>query len=406
MKKISKNLIVIGIFVALLLGPFLASAAESPGRYFIKSESSFWRNAFGVRHAFGDGFTSDLADWQVRFGKFFGLEVKPVVSLFILPQENSDTTPQKNTPPQKKQSKPPFRYLPSDQTPWGIEMVYRDNFIQKTSGGNDVNVAIIDTGILTTHPDLGGRIKECKDFTGRKNPIVDGKCDDKNGHGTHVAGIIAADGGADGLGVYGVAPETNLFAYRVCSSSGFCYADDIAMAIKEATDNGANIINISLGSDNYSPLIFEGIEYAVTRGLLVVAAAGNDGPYFDSLDYPAASKEVVGIGAFDVFINIAEWSSRGKNSATESYVKEDRDIEFAMPGVNIESTWRDGGYAILSGTSMASPFLTGLASKYWQFTSENPAESTRAFLRNSVDDIHLIGDDDASGWGFPRVFTE
>jgi len=478
MKNTVKNLILIGIFGGLIFGPFFALAAEPPSRYFIKSESSFWRNAFGTRHAFDEGFSSDLADWQVRFGRFFGLDIEPVVSLFILPEsdvpligpqpefplaeeteesdieevestesddsevdltesetlteesseaevlsaedtesddsvleeteadksaEVLDSLDNENLEPQKKDRKA-FRFVPSDPTPWGIEAVYQDGFIQETSGGTGVTVAIVDTGILTSHPDLGARVKECKDFSSRKAEVIDGGCDDKNGHGTHIAGIIAADGGVDKLGIYGMAPGADLFAYKVCSSSGFCYADDIALAMKMAVDNGANIINISLGSDTASPLIFEAVKYAADKGVLLVAAAGNDGSYFESLDYPAAHKEVIGVGAFDIFTEIPDWSSRGINSTTTPYVDEDGDIEFAMPGVNIESTWKNENYAILSGTSMASPFLTGLAAKYWQFEADNPAEATRLLLHDLATDIHEDGDDDASGWGAPGVF--
>lgn len=402
--NISKKLIFMVVFVVAVSLPLFVFAAESPARYFVKSKSQFWRNSFGVRYAFSGGFTTDLTDWQVRIGKIFGVEIEPVKLLFVLPNETSDKAKEDPEDPIVIRGKGSVRYLPADQTPWGIEFIYQDKFIKKTAGGADVNVAILDTGILITHPDLKSRVKECKDFTGVRTPITDGKCEDKNGHGTHVAGIVGADGGADGFGIYGIAPDVNLWIFRVCSASGLCYADDVSAAIKIAADNGANVINLSLGSDNPSPLIQEGVDYAVSKDVLVVAAAGNDGPYFGSLDYPAAHGSVIGVGAFDVFQKIANWSSRGVNSTTEAYVKNDKDIEFAMPGVNIESTWKDGGYAILSGTSMAAPFISGLAAKYWQFTADNPAESTRTLLHDNSKDIGDLGDDDASGWGFSRVF--
>lgn len=409
MIKSIRKLLFIGVLSAFFLGPIFAVATEGSGRYFIKSKSGFWRNSFGVRHNFNNGFSSELADWQVRFGRLFGVDIEPVKLLFVLP-----AAPDKRSEPEKfngivqesgkvVRGKKSVRILPSDQVPWGIEAVYQDNLIAKTNGGTGVNIAVLDTGVLVSHPDLKARVKDCKDFTGLRNPVIDGKCEDKNGHGTHVAGIIAADGGADGLGIYGVAPESSIFSYRVCSASGSCYADDVSVALKTAADNGANVVNLSLGSDGASSLITEGVDYAVTKGVLVVAAAGNDGPYFGSIDYPAAQKGVVSVGAFDVFEKVADWSSRGINSTTTAFVKEDKDMEFAMPGVNIESAWKDGGYAILSGTSMSTPHLAGLAARYWQFTSDKPADATRTLLRIYSKDINLPGDDDASGWGFSQV---
>ena len=404
--KILRNSMIITILGALLLGPTFAFAADGPDRYFIKTKGAFWKNSFGVRHNFSDGFTADLSDWQVRVGKMFGLEIEPVKFLFVLPvspdQFNALAQESGNVIKGKKTG---IRVLPFDQTPWGIETVYQDSTIEKTKGGKDIKIAVLDTGVTVTHPDLKARVKECKDFTNLRFSIVDGKCEDKNGHGTHVAGIIAADGGADGLGIYGIAPEVSLLAYRVCSISGSCYSDDVATALKVAADNGANIVNLSLGSDSSSSLIQEGVNYAVSKGVLIIAAAGNDGPYFDSIDYPAAYETVVGVGAFDTLASVSGWSSRGINSTTNPYIKEARDIEFAMPGVNIESTWNNGGYAILSGTSMASPHLAGLAAKYWQSTADKPADATRLLLRAYSEDINLPGDDNSSGWGFPKVLV-
>ncbi|MBI2062292.1 MAG: S8 family serine peptidase, partial [Candidatus Yanofskybacteria bacterium] len=244
--------------------------------------------------------------------------------------------------------------------------------------------------------------KACKDFSGPAT-TADGKCDDKNGHGTHVAGIIAADGGSDGLGIYGMAPEANLFTFKVCSNNGTCWADDIAVALRTAADDGANIVNMSLGSDSSSPLIADATAYAVSKGVLVVAAAGNDGPYVGSIDYPGADANVVAVGAVDVEIHIPDWSSRVNNSTSAPYVVEEKDIEFAAPGVSVESTWKNGGYAILSGTSMATPHVAGLAAKIWQKDIINSATVVRDALHQLSTDLLPIGDDNASGFGLPHL---
>ena len=170
------------------------------------------------------------------------------------------------------------RKMPSDQTPWGVETVYNDSAVASTSGGSGVNVVLLDTGIDSSHPDLKNRIYACKDFTNPRKPVINGKCGDKNGHGTHVGGIIAADASNDGLGIYGIAPAASISAFEVCGNNGSCFADDVAAALKTAADSGANIVNMSLGGNFDSSLIREAVEYAASKGVLMVAASGNDGP--------------------------------------------------------------------------------------------------------------------------------
>ncbi len=384
------------ISVILLVFSFAlqTNAATDDTRYLVKSTSGWWKKSFGVRHSFDNGFTTDLSGSQLWVAKFFGVDVEPVKKLNVLPDVAQAPVISGKATAQ--------RVKPSEQVPWGVREAYNDSLLSKSSGGLGVNVAVLDTGVLKTHPDLKNRIKECKDFSGAA-ALVDGKCDDKNGHGTHVAGIIAADGGSDRLGIYGMAPEANLFAFKVCSNNGTCWADDIAVALREAADDGANIVNMSLGSDSPSQLITDATAYAISKDVLVVAAAGNDGPYTGSIDYPGADANVVAVGAVDKDVQIPDWSSRGSNSTSEPYVVEEGDIELAAPGVNIESTWKDGGYAILSGTSMASPHIAGLAAKLWQKDVLNPASATRELLHKLSADLLPIGDDDSSGFGFPHL---
>ncbi len=384
------------IVVILLLLAFarMSYAATDDTRYFVKSTSGWWKKSFGVRHNFDNGFTANLSDFQLRVAKIFGVEVEPVKKLNVLPDLSQ--APVTSGKVQAQRTKP------SEQIPWGIKTIYNDPLLTKSSGGSGTNVAVLDTGVLKTHPDIKNRIKACKDFSGPV-AIADGKCDDKNGHGTHVAGIIAADGGSDGLGIYGMAPEAGIFVYKVCSNNGTCWADDIAVALRMAADDGANIVNMSLGSDAPSQLITDATNYAVSKKVLVVAAAGNDGPYVGSIDYPGADVNVIAVGAVDKDIQIPDWSSRGSNSTSKAYVVEEGDIELAAPGVSIESTWKDGGYAILSGTSMASPYVAGLAAKLWQKDAVDPAKTVRDALHKLTADLLPIGDDDNSGFGFPHL---
>lgn len=432
----SKNSILLSFLSAYILyasfffGHFQAQAANTTAaiidqvgtRYFIKTNNQFWQKSFGVRHSFENGFTADLSGLQLALAKIFGVEIEPVSRLHVLPKaipaplEPLSSEEPVITSEEKNQEKADIlesikakarrtRPMPLDQTPWGIALIYNDSAIISTSGGSEVNVAVLDTGVLKTHLDLKNRVKQCKDFTLLKILVKDGFCDDKHGHGTHVSGIILADAGSDKLGIYGVAPEANLFSYKVCGNDGSCWADDIAYAIRVAADNGANIINMSLGADAESSLIREAISNAVLKDVLIVAAGGNDGPYPASIDYPAADQNAIAVGAIDISISVPDWSSRGINPITQAYVVEEKDMEFGAPGVSIESTWKNGGYAVLSGTSMASPHIAGLAAKFWQSIAPEGlrALATRDLLHQMAKDIWAFGDDDATGFGLPQV---
>lgn len=297
------------------------------------------------------------------------------------------------------------RATPSDQTPYGIEQVYNNSNITSTSGGAGVDIAILDTGVYREHPDLVNRVVQCKDFTlgGPFNTkIKDGSCEDKNGHGTHVAGIALADAGSDGLGIYGVAPEAGLFAYKVCGNDGSCWGDDIAKGIEVATDSGAEIISMSLGGDSPDSQIKAAIDYAVGKGLLVIAAAGNDGPELGSIDYPAAYANVVAVAAIDSVKRVADFSSRGIDDGDDSI--SEKEVEFAAAGVGVESTWIDGGYRKLDGTSMSTPHVSGLAAKLWQGSGSLTREYLRKHLWDITEGIYAdLGYDPASGYGLPVV---
>jgi len=275
---------------------------------------------------------------------------------------------------------------PSVQKPYGIVMV------NGGSGGSAVNVAVLDTGVTTDHLDLD--VKLCKDAT--KRGIRKG-CSDGSGHGTHVAGTVAATSGTDALGIFGVAPAANLWAVKVCGNNGLCFTDDMAAGIRYVADQGANIISMSIGGDRQSSLVKDAIDYATAKGVLVVAAAGNDGPANGTIDYPGANVKVIAAGAIDQNENVPSFSSRGINDG--DFIIEEREVEFGTPGVAVESTWKDGCYKTISGTSMSTPHVSGLAAKLWQGT----AAATRTHLQNLAKnhDLHTAGDDTATGFGLP-----
>lgn len=372
---------------------YAQAAATSPAdsRYFVSTTKAFWRTTLGARNVFEDGFTADLSDLQVRIARFAGLKLISVKKFTILADAQTPSPEPSDVP----------QLTPAAPMPWGVELVSGSALPHK-KGGAGITVAVLDTGVDVSHPDLARRISGCKDFSGAQ-AVEDEFCADENGHGTHIAGIIAADGGPDGVGIWGVAPAANILAYKVCSRSGSCWSDDIAKAIDAAVDSGANIIVLGLGGELPSSFIADSIAAALEKQVLVVAAAGNDGPYPESIDFPASVPGVLAVGAVDSDMKVPEWSSRGANLSTKAYRMDDGDLEFAAPGVNIESAWRDGGYAILSGTSMAAPHVAGLAALLWQPKEESPADATRLLLREYAKDIAPVGDDAASGWGLPML---
>ena len=319
--------------------------------------------------------------------KIFGVEITPIKKLNILATESKSPVKSKT---------------PASGMSWGVQYIYGDSLDKDElpSGGTDVTVAILDTGVNKNHSDLKSRIADCADFASAGS-FVNGKCEDKNGHGTHVAGIIAADGGPAKAGIYGIAPDSKLAIYKVCDTDGTCFSDDVASAIRYATDQKVNIILISIGSDTESTLIKEAVSYAASKGILIIAAGGNDGPDSGGIDYPAAQTEAVSVGALDAKGNVPEWSSRGNNENSKSYLRELGDLEMVGPGVNIESTGKDGDYVTLSGTSMSAAHVAGLAAREWQSDAEHPADATRDLLHKFTQDILPSGDDEDSGWGVP-----
>ncbi len=230
-----------------------------------------------------------------------------------------------------------------------------------TRGRPDVTVAVLDTGVNLSHPELRGKIVAQADFVDLEGLDtssfvgdllgVDGDAEDELGHGTHVAGIIAAEGVAMEAGV---APECRLMAVRVLATlrdgdsvQGAGVVDNINPAIKWAVDQGADVINMSLGIRHSGGGLphADVIRYAVSKGVTVVAASGNDGT--DTKYYPGALPGVVAVGAVDDQGSVASFTSWGAP------------ITVVAPGVNVLSCYARGRYAVASGTSQAAPFVAG-----------------------------------------------
>jgi subtilisin len=261
---------------------------------------------------------------------------------------------------------------PPQELPWGVDRIDAE-WAWDTSRGTGVNVAVIDTGIDATHPDLVDNIAGGTNFVRKvwwRDPDSGAWADD-NGHGTHVAGIIAAEDNE--IGVVGVAPEASLYAVKVLGKNGSGYVSDIILGIEWAVDNGMQVANMSLGTDTDVQSLHDACDAAADADLLLVAAAGNDG---GAVDYPAAYSSVIAVAATDINDQRASWSSYGP------------EVLVAAPGVSVRSTWKGGGYKTISGTSMAAPHVTGTL-----------ALNLSADLAGTADDLPPTGYDVYTGYG-------
>jgi subtilisin family serine protease len=234
-------------------------------------------------------------------------------------------------------------------------------------------IAIVDSGIDSTHPDLAARVDTADGANCLSGTCVSGSAADDYGHGTHVAGIAAAS--ANNLtGVAGVAFDAPLIPVKVLDSAGNGTAGGIAAGIIWAADHGARVVNVSLGSTSYSQAVCDAVTYATSHSALVVAAAGNNGS--STPFYPAACPGAIGVGATDSTDAVPYWSDTGSAN-----------VFVSAPGVNILSTYMGGGYQTESGTSMAAPFVSGLAELLLAQDESRTAGDVERILASTSDKV-------------------
>jgi len=248
-------------------------------------------------------------------------------------------------------------------------------------GLSGVPVGFVDTGVDTHHEELKGRIRACAQSASGK--AREGICEDRDGHGTHVAGIAAANS-TNGLGIAGIAAASPILACRALSASGTGSTADVAACIVWLARSGAKVINLSLGGPD-SSVLRAAVKTASAAGALLVAAAGNDGAGTDS--WPAAYPEVMSVAALDPTGQRADYSNWN------------RDVEISAPGTAILSLKRGGGYVRLSGTSMAAPMVSGAAALIWNSVPGRTASAVRSALDHAVKDIGTKGRDSKYGFG-------
>jgi thermitase len=232
---------------------------------------------------------------------------------------------------------------------WAIPKTEVPQAWEVTSGKPGVVIAVLDTGIDKGHEDLAGKVIAEVNFTDSQTT------DDIYGHGTHVAGIIAAAAN-NGAGIAGVAYDCRLMNVKVADDYGMFYGSVAARGVRWAVEHGADVINMSLFGMQPSPSLEEAINYAWSRGVVVVAAAGNG--IGMKLAYPAYYSNCLAVVATDENDCVASWSSHGDW------------VDVAAPGVNIYSTLPDNQYDNKSGTSMAAAHVSGLAGLLFALESD------------------------------------
>ncbi len=273
-----------------------------------------------------------------------------------------------------------YRWVGNEAVPFGIDAVQAYDFAPNAA--YMPKVCVIDTGYNLGHPDLPTNVDGTDDGAGDWN--IDG-----HGHGSHVAGTIAALGGND-QGVVGViANSADLYITRVFDNSGgFVYASDLVGAIEDCADAGAKVVSMSLGGILSTKAEAKSIKKLAKKDVLMIAAAGNDGNATHS--YPASYKGVVSIAATDVYNEQASFSQRTAQ------------VQLSGPGVEVASTV-PGGYALMSGTSMATPHVSGVAALVWSHFPECSAYDIVHALEITALDLDEVGYDYKTGHGLVQA---
>jgi len=262
-----------------------------------------------------------------------------------------------------------------DQRPsWGVERIGADTV---EPDGSSVDVGILDTGIESSHCSLS--VEGGRNFTDDGTP---GDYEDRHGHGTHVAGVAGASD--NDLGVVGVAPSANLYAVKVLGDDGSGRYSELIAGIDWCMSNDVELISMSLGGEAASSTMDRAIEAAHSAGHLLLCAAGNEGNggngscNAETMTYPATHEDVIAVTAMDENDTLASYSSVGSN------------IDLLAPGTGITSSTVDNEYAEASGTSVACPFVTGVAALVWETREEEgpgPTEQVRRILTDTAEPV-------------------
>jgi subtilisin family serine protease len=274
---------------------------------------------------------------------------------------------------------------PKYQLQWGLPRMKVDKAWNVSTNSSPITIAVVDTGVDSDHPDLVG------DLVSGYNIISNNtNTDDDNGHGTHVAGI-AAGVMENSKGIAGIAGHSRIMPVKVIGSNGSGTTLNIAEGVRWAVDHGAKVINLSLGGPDYSQTLQSAVEYARSKGALVVAAAGNSNTYIPS--YPAAMNHVISVAAID------------KNNTKASFSNYGSSIDLCAPGTAIFSTMYDGYYGYMQGTSMACPNVTGVIALIWSQNSKITPNQIEYILEARAQDLGAKGKDIYYGYGLVDAYA-
>lgn len=268
---------------------------------------------------------------------------------------------------------------------WGIECINAPGSWDLTVGSEEIIIAVVDTGVDYDNPEFTNKLVKGYDFVNSDESPQD---DDFGGHGTLVSQVIGANAN-NGFSKAGVSWNSKIMPLKVLDYNGDGYTYDIANAITYAADNDAKIINLSLGApeSGHDQTLYNAIQYAYNKGVLIVAASGNaydDTKY--SVYYPAAYEEVIAVGAIDKNETIADFSCRGTQ------------LTMVAPGEKIIG-YHNNQKVLSYGTSFSAPYVSGAASLVWSIYPELTNVQVRAILENTARDIGDTGIDDIYGYG-------
>lgn len=262
---------------------------------------------------------------------------------------------------------------------WNMPKISAEQAWDITAGDPGVCVAVIDTGVDLNHPDLTGNLVEGHNFINGLLPPQD-----DHGHGTHCAGIIAAVTD-NNLGVAGLAYYCKIMPIKVLDAGGSGSDYDVALGIVWAADHGARVISMSLGGSDYSSAMAAAVNYAYGKNVVIVAAAGNDG--LPNISYPAALPNVIAVGATNSSDVLTSWSNYGSA------------LDVVAPGQSIFSTVWDDSYVNMSGTSMATPHVAGLAALVYSLRSDFTNAQVEGAIESGCVDLDAPGWDQYYGYG-------
>jgi subtilisin len=306
-------------------------------------------------------------------------------------QESDHESSKKTTNKRKRTALNAASFSDSATATWGLQAI---NAIHSKYTGKGVNLAILDTGFYLAHPDFNGRNVTSKSFIDNQSE------NDLNGHGTHCAGIAAGNSQLKTKMRYGVAPHANLFIGKVLSNTGVGSDSGILAGMEWAILNNCKVISMSLGSlvsfgESYSAIYNNLAQKALKRGSLIIAAAGNESDRVSGsiipVGHPANCPSIMAVAALDKELKVANFSCGG-------FEEDGGQVDIAAPGFEILSTWKQPkNHKFLNGTSMATPFVAGVAALLWESNPQASAAEIWMLLIQTAKRLNLNASDIGAG---------